>query len=211
MNNRRLVNARLAVPLCLAGALLLVASLTGFAHASPASAERFIALAPSLGLQVSQVFIPTGVPTPSAAPHDIKLSNTLTIEEQQAVHAALGLLHRCAPPLDDYVRSHITLVTRGNNFTAKEVIGYIRRGESTVYLPKGTILGDRAYPDSVRALLTAANLVHEARHVEMGSDSTEPDAYRFELQVFVPACYPGDIDRAALNQYRQLIVADAYP
>jgi hypothetical protein len=195
----------------MAGTLLLVASLTEFAHASPAFAERVIALAPLLGPQVAEVFMLPGEPTPDAAPHDLKVSNTLTIEEQQAVYAALSLLHRCASPLDDYVRSHITLVARGDHFTAKEVIGYIRQGESIVYLPSGTILGDRSYPDSVRTLLTAANLVHEARHVEMGRNSTEPDAYRFELQVFVPACYPGDIDPVALNRYRQLIVADAYP
>jgi len=211
MNHRRLGNARLAILLCAAGAFWLVALLTRSTHSFAASTERAFGLASSLGPQPSDVFASPSIPTPTAVPHDLAVSSTLTTEEQQAIHAALGLLHGCAPPLYDYVRSHITLVTRGDAFTAKEVIGYIRQGESTVYLPRGTILGDRTYPDSVRALLTAANLVHEARHVEMGRESTEPDAYRFELQVFVPACYPSDIDPVALNHYRQFILADAYP
>jgi hypothetical protein len=211
MNHRRLGHARLALPLCAAGAVLLIASLTGFSHFYPASAQWNAAFAPSMDAVPSDVFTLTHTPTPAASPHDLQLGNTLTTEEQQAVQAALGLLHRCAPPLDDYVRSHVTRVIRGDAFASKEVIGYIRQGESTIYLPKGTILGDTSYPASVRVLLAAANLVHEARHVEMGRDSTEPDAYRFELQVFVPACYPDDIDPAALNRLRQFIVADAYP
>ena len=207
MNHRRLGSVRLAVPLCAVSAILLAASLTGFAHANPASTEGTGLVAPNpLG-----VFITTGAPTPTTVPHDFKLSDTLTTVERQSLQAALGLLHRCAPPLDDYVRSHITLVTRGDAFAGKDVVGYVRQGESTIYLPKGTVLGDTTFPGSARALLTAANLVHEARHVEMGRDSTEPDAYRFELQVFVPACYPGDIDPAALDHLRQFIVADAYP
>lgn len=207
MYDRRLGGVRLAVPLCAVGAILLAASLTGFAHANPAAAPGSVVLA----VNRLDLFLPAGVPTPTPLPHDFELSSTLTTEERNSIQAALALLDRCVPSLYDYVRSHITLVTRGDAFPSAEVIGYIRQGESTIYLPKGTILGDTSYPESARALLTAANLVHEARHVEMGRDSTEPDAYRFELQVFVPACYPGDIDPAALNHLRQYIQADAYP
>jgi hypothetical protein len=211
MNHRRLYHARFAVPFCAACAILLVASLTGFSHYYPASAQSNAELTVSPAPAPSNASIPVRTPTPPAPLQNPILSNTLTIEEQQAIQAALVLLHQCAPPLDDYVRAHVTEVTRGNAFESKEVIGYVRQGESTIYLPKGTILGDTSYPVSVRTLLTAANLVHEARHVEMGRDSTEPDAYRFELQVYVPACYPVDIDPAALNRLRQFIVADAYP
>ena len=211
MNHRRLSNARVALPLCAVGAIMLIAMLTGFSHSSLATEQWNAALAPSLAPTPSDSSIPNHTPTPPAPLRDPLLSDALTPEEQQSVHAALGLLHRCAAPLDDYVRSHVTRVTRGEAFDSKEVIGYVRQGDSTIYLPKGTILGDTSYPASVRALLTAANLIHEARHVEMGRISTEPDAYRFELQVFVPACYPDDVDPAALNRLRQFIVADAFP
>ena len=52
-------------------------------------------------------------------------------------------------------------------------------------------------------------MVHEARHIEMGRESTEPDAYRFELQVFVPACYPPGVEPSVIDRYRQYIEADA--
>lgn len=206
MNRRHPGSVRLAIPLCAVGAILLAASLTGIAHASPAATQR-------IGLRAFNqldVFMPASA-LPTAPPRDFALGDTLAPDERISIQAGMALLDRCAPSLYDYVRSHITLVTRGDAFSPTEVIGYVRQGESTIYLPKGTILGDTSYPESARAFLTAANLVHEARHVEMGRDSTEPDAYRFELRVFVPACYPGDIDAAALNHLRQYIQADAYP
>ena len=207
MTRRRPSSVRLAIPLCAAGAVLLAASLTGIAHANPATARATDVRA----IGQLDVFSPASDSMPAPSPHELALSNTLTTEERHSIQAALDLLNHCAPSLYDHVRSHITLVTRGDAFSSAEVIGYIRQGDSTIYLPEGTILGDRTYSESAREFLAAANLVHEARHVEMGRSSTEPDAYRFELKVFVPECYPGDIDAAALNHLRQYIQADAYP
>ena len=209
MKTRKSIDSKLAVPILVSGAFVLVAVIAGFSNSYSPPPQRQIAFAPSLGPKPSNILIPNDTPTVTPVPRDIVLSDTLTAQEQRAIRDALELLRNCAPYLYSYVRSYIRLITRGDMFASKEVIGYIQQGETTLYLPKGTILGDNAFRDSVRALLTAANMVHEARHIEMGRESTEPDAYRFELQVFVSACYPPDVEPSVFDRYRQHIEADA--
>ena len=148
--------------------------------------------------------------TATLTPHDIVLDKSLTEEEKRMERDGLQQLKNCAPQLYSYVRSHVELITRGTRFDSKEAIGYVLSGEATIYLPAGTILGDNKYIDSARTFLAAANLVHEANHIALGRSATEPDAYRMELQVYVPACYPNDFEPSVFERMRQDIEARSH-
>jgi len=152
---------------------------------------------------------PTPTITPTSIPRDIVLADSLTSEEKRIERDGLQLLKKCVPFLYDYVRSHVRTIARGDHFSSQDVIGYTTTGLTTLYLPAGTIVGDSAYLDSIRTFVAAANLVHEARHIEEGWDTTEASAYRFELQVYVPACYPNDVDWSIFESNRQSVEAEA--
>ena len=148
-------------------------------------------------------------PTPTQLPQDIILDKSLTEEEKRMERDGLQQLKNCAPQLYNYVRSHVRLITRGNGPGAKDAIAYVLRGGDTLYLPAGTLLADNQYNDSERTFLTAANLVHEANHIALGLDATESEAYRMELQVYVPACYPNDMQPSVFEWMRRGIEARA--
>ncbi|MDE3088816.1 MAG: hypothetical protein KGJ80_05480 [Chloroflexota bacterium] len=146
-------------------------------------------------------------PTATATPHDILFVN-LHPEEERMLRDSLNLLKSCAPSLYDYVRSHVAVVTRGTppeNLPNASAFVQTRYSDPTVYLPeKGAVDDPGKYIDSMRTFVAAVLLVHEARHIELGKDTTEPDAYRFELQVFVPACKPNDIGDSPYTVYEML-------
>ncbi len=141
--------------------------------------------------------------TPTRKPSEIVLSPELNSEERRMIQDGLNLLKSCASPLSDYVRTHITEIQRGRNI--RNATGYVVTGSSIVYLPEtGSINDPKSYKDSMRTFVAATLLVHEARHIEIGKETTEPDAYHFELQVYTPACKPNDIGNAWNSQYEQL-------
>lgn len=137
----------------------------------------------------------TMTPALTATPHDIALTN-LSPDEERMVRDGINLLKSCAPPMYDYVRSHIQMVTRGDDTSGTPMIAYQYTGRSIVYLPRsGTINDPRHYVDSLRTFVAAIVLVHQARLIELGRDATAPDAYGFTLPLFGP-CRPNDIGDA---------------
>ena len=126
-------------------------------------------------------------------PREIELKN-LNTEEERMVRDSIQLIKSCAPPMYNYVRSYIRQVTRGNPVPSlPNASAYVRRGEPIVYLPENGAINDpKRYQDSTRTFVAAILLVHEARHIEQGQATTEPDAYGFTLPWFEP-CKPNDI------------------
>ncbi len=148
---------------------------------------------------------PTLMPsrTPTRAPSDLVIGDDLNAEEQRMIQDGINLLKACASPLYDHVRAYVTEVHRGN--ALRGATGYVRTGSSIVYLPESGSINDPIhYRDSMRTFVAAALLVHEARHIQVGATTTEPDAYSYELQVFTPACKPNDIGDDWNTQYEQL-------
>ncbi len=145
----------------------------------------------------TRILSPT--PTLTRMPRDISILG-LSEDEERTIKDAVDLLGFCAPPLDDYVRTHIDMVTRGNKFS--DANAYVDAGRPIVYLPDASSLNDpRQYSDALRTFVAAVVLVHEARHLELGSATTEPDAYRFTLPLFDnPRCIPNDIGTATIPQ-----------
>ncbi len=138
-------------------------------------------------------------PTVTRASRDLSVLG-LSADEERTVTDAVDLLGFCAPPLNDYVRSHIDTVTRGNKFS--DANAYVDAGRPIVYLPDASSLLDpRQYSDALRTFVAAVALVHEARHLELGKASTEPDAYGFTLPLFDnPRCVPNDIGTFTIPQ-----------
>jgi hypothetical protein len=139
--------------------------------------------------------------TATPAPGEIVLGDDLSPDERRMILDGLQHLKNCVPPLYDYVRTYVREIHRGSIANDK-VDAWVRTGTPIVYLPeKGSVNSPERYTDSMRTFSAAALLVHEARHLEMGKKTTEPDAYRFELQVFVPQCKPNDIGNSPWNLY----------
>ncbi|MBI3535974.1 MAG: hypothetical protein HY070_00190 [Chloroflexi bacterium] len=141
--------------------------------------------------------------TPTRGPGTILIAADLNAEERRMIQDGLNLLQACAPNLFNYVRTFITEIQRGKDL--RNATGYVYTGSSIVYLPQSGSINDPIhYKDSMRTFVAATLFVHEARHIERGEATTEPDAYQFELQVFIPACKPNDIGDAWNSQYEQL-------
>lgn len=135
-----------------------------------------------------------------ACSHDVYLADDLNSEERRMLSDGLEHLKNCAPDLYTFVQANVREVHRGA--PVRDFDAWIRTGEPFVYLPeKGTINDPGRYIDSMRTFMSAAILVHEARHIERGAQTTEPDAYRFELQVFTPRCKPNDIGDYPYSRY----------
>ncbi len=130
----------------------------------------------------------------------IRLDNMLTAGEKRMIADGLEHLKHCAPDLYEQVRTQVKEIRRGeygDRFGA-----YVRIGKPIVFLPvEGAVNSPSRFKDSMRTFAAAAYLVHESRHIEMGRSSTEPDAYRFELQVFTPSCKPNDIENGPWTDY----------
>ncbi|MBI3912927.1 MAG: hypothetical protein HY327_01830 [Chloroflexi bacterium] len=204
----------------LAGILLFAQLITACVNADieiaatpfPASTETPTPIATLTPLS-SQTLVPTrarlSTPTsnptrtPTRASGEILIGSDLNSEERRMIQDGLNLLKACAPHLFTYVRTHVSEVQRGREF--RNATGYVFTGSSIVYLPSsGSVNDPTHYKDSMRTFVAATVLVHEARHIAMGPATTEPDAYQFELQVYVPACKPNDIGDAWNSQYEQL-------
>lgn len=144
-------------------------------------------------------------PTIAPVPADILVDPSLTSEEQRMIADGIAHLRQCAPNLYDYVRANIREVKRGTE-NRPNAIFYTYPGKPTVFLPKTSMVGypERAI-DSIRTFMVAESLVHEARHLALGINSTEPDAYRFALQVFTPQCIPNDIEPGELDPRRRYL------
>ena len=144
------------------------------------------------------VFVPPATPspqlalTPTRVPTDIQIQG-LSQDEERMIKDGIQLLKGCAPSMYNYVRTHVDTVTRGSN--VPDTNAYVNGGAPVVYLPAdGSINDPNHYTDSMRTFVAAIVLVHEARHLEMGTGSTEPDAYRYTLPLFGnDKCVPNDI------------------
>jgi len=154
--------------------------------------------APTSTRTITRTLVPRLTPTITATvlPRDIELKN-LNAEEERMMRDGIQLLKSCAPATYSYVRSHVRQVTRGTPVPGlPNASAYVSRGEPIVYLPDdGAINNPKRYQDSVRTFVAAILLAHEARHIELGRATTEPDAYAFTLPLFEP-CKPNDIGPA---------------
>ncbi len=151
----------------------------------------------------------TATPTRTRVPRDISIIG-LAEDEERTVKDAVDLLWYCERPMYDYVRTHIDTVTRGNKLS--DANAYVAAGRPIVYLPESSSLNDpRRYSDALRTFVAAVALVHEARHIELGSASTEPDAYRLTLPLFEnKRCVPNDIGTVTITQYNYEVGEDVY-
>ncbi len=133
----------------------------------------------------------------------IRLSNQLSADEKRMLVDGLEHLQNCAPPLYEHVRTQVKEIRRGQ--FGEQWGAYVRAGKPIVFLPAlGAVNNPARFKDSMRTFAAAAFLVHESRHIEMGKQSTEPDAYRFELGVFTPSCKPNDIENGPWTDYESM-------